>query len=297
METKANHVLIGLFTLIVILGAFGFVLWIARFDQSIGRQPIDVVFDASVTGLEKGAAVLFNGIKIGEVGSLALDEEHPGRVIARIYVDRTAPVKADTAARIETIGLTGGTVLQMMGGSPGAKRIAEVAGKGEVPVIHAEPNPFQDLIESVKQIAARGAALFERLDALVEANEEAVTTSLKNIETFSDALAKNSEQVDRFVNDAADVASRLNELVARVDEIVGADGKELVAEAREAVQSFRRLADNLNQRADSGVRQIENFAVEGRSTLRDMRRVIDRLERNPSRFLFGGSQVPEHRGR
>lgn len=297
METRANHVLIGLFTLVIILGVFGFILWIARFDQSIGRQPVDVVFKAAVTGLDKGATVLFSGIKIGEVSGLTLDRTTPGQVVARIYIDHNAPVKADTTARIETIGFTGGTVLQMLGGSIDAKPIAETVEPGEIPVIYAEPNQFQDLIDAARQIAARGAALFERLDRLIETNEEAVSQSLKNIETFSDALARNSEQVDQFVKDASEVAGRLNDLVARVDRIVGEEGEDFMAEARAAAQSFRRLADNLNQRADRGVREIEAFAVEGRSTLRDMQRVIDRLERNPSRFFFGRSQVPEHSAR
>ena len=79
METRANYVIIGLFTLGVVLGVFGFVYWFQNIGGTGERAYYSVVFDGSVSGLRTGATVLFNGIRVGEVTSLKLNRSIPSR--------------------------------------------------------------------------------------------------------------------------------------------------------------------------------------------------------------------------
>jgi len=107
MERKANFVLIGLFTLAVIAGAFGFVFWIhqtAGKKQSVAYR---VIFDGSVSGLRVGSSVLFNGIRVGEVTQLALNVEKPTQVVAMLQVNKATPIRSDTRVGLEFAGLTG----------------------------------------------------------------------------------------------------------------------------------------------------------------------------------------------
>ena len=69
METRANYVLIGAFTLAVIAAAFGFVLWFQSLHTTKQRSPIRIVFEGAASGLRNGGSVNFNGIRIGEVVS------------------------------------------------------------------------------------------------------------------------------------------------------------------------------------------------------------------------------------
>ncbi|MBV9557208.1 MAG: MCE family protein, partial [Pseudolabrys sp.] len=64
METRANYALIGAFTLAVIAGAFGFVYWFSGSQQGIERKSYRMIFTSSVSGLSRGASVLFNGLKV-----------------------------------------------------------------------------------------------------------------------------------------------------------------------------------------------------------------------------------------
>ncbi|HXK54244.1 MAG TPA: MlaD family protein [Hyphomicrobiales bacterium] len=310
METKANHVLVGAFTLAFVFLVFGFVFWLARLDEAAGRQPIYVVFEGAVTGLGEGGAVLFNGIKVGEVSTLEFDPENPERVRALVFVRRNTPVKRDTTARLDAQGLTGVAVVQLLGGTKDSPPIGETLDN-QIPVIRAEKSQFQDLVDSVRGIASKGASLFERLDKLLAKNEDTVTQSLENVRKVTDSLASNSGEIERFIKDAGELASRLNgtskkldDLIARTDKIVATDGEAFIKEAREAATTFKQLAENLNKGLGEGVsrvagrslREAEAFVVEGRTTLRNMQRVLDRLERSPKDFLLGGSRVPE-RGR
>ena len=72
METRANHVLIGAFTLAVFVCAVLFALWAAKYTTEKSFQEYDVVFQEAVTGLSVGSQVLYSGISVGAVRRLSL---------------------------------------------------------------------------------------------------------------------------------------------------------------------------------------------------------------------------------
>ncbi|MEZ5566447.1 MAG: hypothetical protein R3F24_13530 [Gammaproteobacteria bacterium] len=57
METKANHVLIGAFTLLVFVLMVLFALWAAKFTSDAAWREYDVVFKEPVSGLSNGSPV------------------------------------------------------------------------------------------------------------------------------------------------------------------------------------------------------------------------------------------------
>ncbi|MFG3757451.1 MlaD family protein, partial [Klebsiella pneumoniae] len=116
METRANYVLIGLFTLAVLACGFGFVMWFQSIHAAKARNPLRIVFEGSASGLRTGASVNFNGIRVGEVTSVRIDD--PKRVIALASVDKSAPIRQDTVVGLEFQGLTGVAAIALKGGSP-----------------------------------------------------------------------------------------------------------------------------------------------------------------------------------
>ncbi|MFJ5488351.1 MlaD family protein, partial [Hansschlegelia beijingensis] len=116
METRANHALIGAFTLAVIAAAFAFVWWFSDIGQNRDRAIYRIQFPGAVSGLTPGSAVLFNGIRVGDVVDLNFDPQDPAKVIARVEIAKNTPVRTDTRARLEMTGLTGGAVVQLTGG-------------------------------------------------------------------------------------------------------------------------------------------------------------------------------------
>lgn len=99
METRAHHVLIGLFTVIVVAGALLFGLWLAKSSVDTEFKDYEIVFNEAVSGLSKGSAVQYSGIKVGDVVTLRLDPKDPRRVLARIRLGGDTPIKEDTEAK------------------------------------------------------------------------------------------------------------------------------------------------------------------------------------------------------
>ena len=132
METRANFVLIGAFTLAVIAGAFLFVLWFSGLTRTADHQTYAVLFDGSVAGLSRGSAVQFNGIRVGEVTEINLVADDPRRVEVLVQVVGRVPINQDTKARLEVQGLTGGAAIALTGGAPNSPPLASKDGKPPV---------------------------------------------------------------------------------------------------------------------------------------------------------------------
>jgi phospholipid/cholesterol/gamma-HCH transport system substrate-binding protein len=187
METRARYALIGLFMLAVIAASFAFVYWLENKGGFSAQEAYRIKFQGSVSGLLIGSTVLFNGIRVGEVTGLGLDANAPQEVITTIAVVRGTPISADTEVNIETQGLTGGAAVALRGGSS-TTPLATGDG-GTPPTLLAMPQAGQDWTQ-----AARDA--FQRVDEVLAENSEALKSAITNIDTFSDALARNSGKVD-----------------------------------------------------------------------------------------------------
>lgn len=186
METRARYALIGLFMLAVILASFAFVYWLENKGGFGEREIYDVRFEGSVSGLLVGSSVLFNGIRVGEVTRLALNPAKPQEVIATLSVVKNTPIRSDTDVEIQSQGLTGGVAVVLQGGSADSGPPPS-EGSGP-PTLTAGPGAA-DWTQ-----AARDA--FQRVDDVLAKNAEALNSAITNIDTFSDALARNSNKVD-----------------------------------------------------------------------------------------------------
>jgi phospholipid/cholesterol/gamma-HCH transport system substrate-binding protein len=187
MEIRARYTLIGAFTLAVILGGFGFIYWLNNSGGLGPRQDLRIIFGNSVSGLLPGSAVYFNGIRIGEVTRLGLRPDNPAQVEARISIDPQAPVRSDTRVGLEFQGLTGVAVITLAGGSPDAPPLA--TNGGDTPLLMAAAGVGESLTQSAQNT-------LQRLNAILDDSAPPLKSTLDNVKTFSDALARNSDRVD-----------------------------------------------------------------------------------------------------
>ncbi|MCC5976996.1 MAG: MCE family protein [Salinarimonas sp.] len=254
METRANYALIGLFTLLVVAAGFLFVYWFAVSERGQERLAIEIVFRDSVAGLSRGSPVTFNGLRVGDVQSLRLDDDDPSRVVARIQIMAETPVRADTRAQLEYQGLTGIANISLTGGTPEAPRLTSTPDQPP-PVITAERSDFQDLIQSGRDIARQAADTLERINRMVDDNETTITATISNVEQFSRALSDNAPGIDHFLEQIGQAAERVGPLADSLDElsrstnaIVSAVDPEVVAQTVRNVEEFTKtLADSRDQ--------------------------------------------------
>lgn len=141
-----------------------------------------------------------------------------------------------------------------------------------VPVLTADPNALQDVTEAIR-------ATLQNVNRIVADNQESVKSSLKNLETFTSALARNSEKIDNVMLKVDGVMGKADSLMLGLNTIAGGTAG---GELNLMVKSIRELADDFDKRSAA-------LISDGRRTLGDISRAVNNFDRNPSRVIFGGS--------
>jgi phospholipid/cholesterol/gamma-HCH transport system substrate-binding protein len=298
METRANYVLIGTFTLITTVLLLLFALWANNFSASRNWREYLVVFTEPVTGLTEGGSVQYNGLAVGTVESLSLDDNDARRVIARLKLKANTPVKTDTRAKLSQQGITGVPFIQLTGGSPNAPAL-QPSADGHLPVIRTEPSALQNIADTANRLVAR-------LDqVLSEDNIRRISQTLEHLEQASGSIAGRREEIGELIVNARDATAamkttlahadgaiqgmdrnlvqrlpalldKLDAVVTKLDATVG-NANAMIAENRPALQSF----------TSDGLAQLGPTLVELRALMRDLRALSGRLEGNPARYILG----------
>src|SRR5215469_2699842 len=305
METRAHYVAVGAFVLAIIVIGFVAVLSLGRVDFAQDLTRYYIFFKGSVTGLSKGSLVQYNGITVGRVVDVRVDPDDLEKIQVTVEIDKNlVKIKTDARAFVETNLLSGVATIQIRGGTREAQDLEPEAGH-RYPGIAAGSSTFQRVTETGQPLLERLTVAVDNLnDLLSPENRKAVSDSLQNIRTVTEAFVAPSKEVSELVGNANATVLEMTKLLDHIDQ--GFTGKGgLKDEASQALMDFDRLAKNL---ADTN-RQLQQVLQENRpglheftqSTLTqvsylvtDMQRFIDGLsrfvasvERDPARLLFG----------
>ena len=219
METRAHYVLIGAFALAGFIGLVGFLLWFARFELDRQFAYYDVRF-TSVSGLSRASEVRFAGLPVGQVVEVRLSPEGDGTVLARLEVSGDTPVRSDSIATIESMGVTG---VSYVGISPGDPRSPLLRIEGGIPEIAAGRSVLQSLTEDAPEIVAEALAVMQRISAILnEENQQKVQDILDNLAQSSGDLSGALEDFAIVSRTIASASVDIAGFTEQVEPVIGA---------------------------------------------------------------------------
>lgn len=276
METKANYTLIGAVTVIGAALIMLFAMWLANSEFRRGYNDYDIVFGDPVRGLAEGGEVRFNGIKVGEVRELRIDPDETGTVIARVRVAAEVPVRADSEARLEPIGLTGVTLIQLSAGSPDAEILRPSFG-GRLPRITGHGSQIDIIVERSEDIVMRASeAMASVRDLLTDENIARVSRILANLEDISDQLAGSQSVIARSgqaagalttaASDIGALARQAQGQLAELDEAMGEVRDAAAVASGETLPDLALAAEEV-ARASAAITRVANSLEENPSVL------------------------------
>ena len=267
MERDANYALVGLSTLILVLGIAIFGVWLARISFNRDYALYDVIFQGPINGLSQGGEVRFNGIKVGEVTKIELYKPNPKNVIAHIRMSSDVPVRTDSYATTEPLGTTGISYIQITAGTPQTPLLKGALIDGKPPIISSRRSTLSDLLEG------GGTVLTRTVEALDRVNE---VLSDKNIKTFTAAM-----------DDTQAVTAELR------------SKKQLFADAQQALQNIDAASKQIAALGLSGqnlldgdgkrsLKSIAGAAEQTEQTAKDLRALMARLDGPTTEFATNG---------
>ncbi|MBX3581157.1 MAG: MCE family protein [Rhizobiaceae bacterium] len=301
METRANYVIVGIFTLIAIVSAFLFVYWASGIGDRGETTLLRIRIPGSAAGLGRGSAVLFNGVKVGDVRRVYIDVLNPTVAIADAEVDRLTPITKSTQADVGIAGLTGQANIELRGAGPTeANLLDEAEQNGTVAEITANPSAVTNLLQTAQDIFKRADNVLNDLETFTRDVRGPLTQTAQNVEKFSQALADNSAGIDKFLSSVSALAEELQGVSGKLDGTLKAAENLLNSIDTQKIQTIvgnveaftgdlkeqgARL-DGIVTGVDKAVATITDFAKKGNDTLTRVDGILDSVNKEAVRVAI-----------
>lgn len=318
METRANHIWVGLVTLLLLLGAALLTMWIAGISRSASSE-YDIFFKQSVDGLAKGSEVSFSGVPSGQVKDIELWERDPEFVRVRITVDKKVPILEGTTASVQG-SFTGVSTIQLTGAHKGAPPIVcpkenkRATCPEGVPVIPTRRSGLGEILSNAPLLLERLATLTERLTmVLSDKNQKSFENILANTDRLSGSLADAGPDVKRTMAELQATLRQANytlasfeKLTNSADTMLNDEGNGLAKQLRQTLKSAQGAADELQSTlADTrpAAKQLNERTLPAaeamirdlQATSKSLREVTDKLNEKGIRGFVGGPKLPDYK--
>jgi phospholipid/cholesterol/gamma-HCH transport system substrate-binding protein len=310
METRANYVAVGSFVLIMLVGILVAVLWIAGVEFNREHAFYDIYFTGSVTGLARGSEVRYNGIRVGRVEEIRIDPRNLQQVRVTVELDQADLIRSDAVASLEVQGLTGGAYVEISGGSQNAPILVAEGGQ-RYPVIASRPSGLQQVFASAPELLARLGKISDKLSELLnEHNRAAISDILDNVRHVTAVASARANDLGDAMSDTAaamrslhDTLATANQTLMQLRQLIGEKGEARAAllSVDDASRKLDKLATDLDglvqetrpplrDFTQSGLNQLTQLLSDARTLVGELTRLSDEIERDPTRFFFGGNQ-------
>jgi phospholipid/cholesterol/gamma-HCH transport system substrate-binding protein len=258
MKMRSSNLMIGTATLAIVAIAFFGLLGVRKIRAISQETRMRIVFEGgSASGLRRGGSVNFDGVQIGEVLSLKLD--NPRNVVAEVRVDKNAPIRKDTVVGLEYQGLTGIAAISLIGGESSDPPVP--ADKDGVPTLTADLSEIQSIRDTLHNV-----------DRVLVGNQSTIKDGLLSFETYTASLATRGDAIEKAIAKANDAFAGFDTAISRIDNLLPglSDGK--ADELFEKMRDIREFAETFNKK--SGV-----VIEEARHTLLDISQAAVKVTR------------------
>ena len=293
--TRSERIKLGAFMLfcgVLICVFLGYVLKRYLSEQYDNYYTI---FDQDVNGLFVDAKVKLNGISVGSVTSITINEKDLNQVVVAFKVQRGTPIKVGTRAGMTAgMNLTGEKQVILSGGDFNEPNVPE---GGLVP---AEASMFDRITGKVGDVFGKVMPIIDGLNRLLTPeNAETLSRTLKNLEVTTENLSKVTADLRKPLNTMSKSAVSLQKILAEVEEaklaakadaslstlkekLEAIDTKGLNDNLMQTAESMNKLTHNVDAMVYRNQDQVGNAVEELNTILENLEEFTQKIKNNPS---------------
>ncbi len=306
-----NYVIVGAFVILLGGALIGLVLWLASggaFQKKYDYYA--AVEDESVSGLNPNAPVKYNGVEVGKVKSITLDQLNPQKVNLVFAIERGTPIKISTVATLKTQGLTGIAYVELSGGTS-SEPLLVATGNGQYPMIPTKPSLSARLENMLSSVLGKIDATSNSLNAILsEENLSALKSSLTDIAAVARTISSRKNAIDsgllsasRTFENASRISSKLEpqiapliDKVSRSADSIEKMGAELALASASATKTIDVVGADVQRFSSRSLPELDRLLSELSTLTVSLHRLSVQTERDPRSLIFGRKGVPEGPG-
>lgn len=297
MENRSHALIAGLFVLLLLIAAAVAAVWLSRKD--VTYQPYELVSKYPVAGLSIQSQVRYQGMAVGQVRGLSIDQSQPGVIRVQIGVLPNTPITEGTWAEIATQGVTGISNIDLRDDGAKPQRVASTAvDPYEIPV---RPGFFQKLQTAGVGMLEDGEKVLDDLRRFVsQDNAKRFTALLVQAQALSTNLNQSVVRLSPAIDALPTVMQQLDLTLKQFDQL-GKDVTALTGSAQQtlnylnssagpltmATQSLEQLQQSAAQLQSTTLPQINRMIEDISSASRTFTGAARSFEQTPQSVLFG----------
>ncbi|MCK5041209.1 MAG: MCE family protein [Sphingomonadales bacterium] len=306
METRAHHLLIGAFMVVMVASFLGFLIWLAKIDIDQEFGEYDIYFDESVAGLTKSSVVQYNGIPVGQVWDIRIDPNNPNRVLVKVEIESDIDIYEDSVAVLAMQGITGVAFVQIEGGSAEA---AILQADGDVaPIIKSRISAIQELFTGAPDFINEAIGVVNKINELLnEENRASIGNILRNMDDVSQNFAEGTEDIaavvtelNRSIKSVGDAAEAIAEVATGIE----GELEDVLNELDGVLSGANKLMEQLNDLVyenegavttftNGTLPEISRLVIDARRLAIVLSSLAENLEDDPTGLIFSPSK-PEY---
>jgi phospholipid/cholesterol/gamma-HCH transport system substrate-binding protein len=255
MITRSQKARLGVFLALsgfVLLGGLGVLVGV-RVGETFDRYTVR--YKISVSGLEIGAPVKYNGVRVGKVAGIRVNPDDVSQILVALDVDHATPIKADVRATVTSVGITGLKYIDLTLGSNQARTLPSGSE------IQAGESDLDFLTNKAQVISERVDLLLGQIIELTRAdNIRRVDRILDDVSVVTSGVR---ERTDRLLLKAETLLDDLDVAVRETTETAAALRADLARVTASATGVLdRKLVEDVSTRASALLASVQR-KVEG----------------------------------
>ena len=314
MNSRTNYTLVGFFVLTSIVMIFVFVVWLIKPTDEKVLSTYIINFSESVSGLNVDSPVKYRGVTIGKVTKMGINLKNTEEIKVYIKVDKEAPIKTDTVAKLKSQGITGLNYIDLSQGSQDSELLCE-EGDESVHIIKSVPSFLVKVEESFGSVSVNlSKTLHETGVLLREENQVEITKTLKYMANVMEKIdrALDEKSIDDYHALLASLrrsSEQLEKSLPKVDQTLDetiifekkvAESLQTVARSYETIASSMAVWEARNKNGDYSIKEstagpMKQFGI----TMREMQTTLDEINALLARYsdspgnMFLQSESPD----
>jgi phospholipid/cholesterol/gamma-HCH transport system substrate-binding protein len=264
METNVNYTLVGIFVISLLAVIITTIIWLSSGLTSDTYVTYKVYMTESVSGLSIDSPVEYNGVSVGSVNSIDLNQKNPQLVELLLKIKSTTPITQGTVAMLNVKGLTGIAYIALQDKGTDTTPLV-VMNDQPYPIIKTAPSFFLRLDTAVTKLNDNLHQVSNSIRMLLDQeNLRSIKETLANLSKLTGALAANSENFNIILQNAATASAQFGPLMKSSTNAMQVLSSETLPSANAAASNLATISNNLSA-ASAAVKGNPAVLIRGRA--------------------------------